>query len=211
MGTSEARVEWLTVAGDPDAWRSIGLTVTDDGWIPLMGTLLRVVPPVGDSPPGLISWAWSGIEPTNLISGLTTEVVEPPAPLYAEHELGALGLDHVVVFTFDLEMSSTGITRATGCEQRRVRDLGTIRQGFHRAGRGGLIIEVVQHPDADKFETSLWGVVLNVEDLDAAYDTLGDDRMSAPKDAVQPGRRIATIKQDVGLGTSVALMTPEPG
>ena len=40
-----ARVEWLTIVGDPDAWRSIGLTVTADGLIPLLGTSLRLVPP----------------------------------------------------------------------------------------------------------------------------------------------------------------------
>ena len=51
------RVEWLTVSGDPDAWRSLGLIVTDDGLVPLYGTcsrsllptdrLLRQASPVG--------------------------------------------------------------------------------------------------------------------------------------------------------------------
>ena len=52
-----------------------------------------------------------------------------------------------------------------------------------------------------------WGVVLIVDDLDAAFALIGPDRMSAPKDAVQPGRRIATVRDDVGLGLPVALMT----
>jgi len=51
-------------------------------------------------------------------------------------------------------------------------------------------------------------VVLIVDDLDAACDLIGRDRISAPKDAVQPGRRIATVRADVGLGLPVALMTP---
>lgn len=52
-----------------------------------------------------------------------------------------------------------------------------------------------------------WGLVLIVDDLDAAHELLGADRISAPKDAVQPGRRIATIRTEVGLGMPVALMT----
>jgi hypothetical protein len=31
--------------------------------------------------------------------------------------------------------------------------------------------------------------------------------VSPPKDAVQPGRRIATVSSEVGLGLPVALMT----
>jgi hypothetical protein len=46
-----------------------------------------------------------------------------------------------------------------------------------------------------------------VEDLDAACDVIGSERISPPKGAVQPGRRIATIRADVGLGLPVALMT----
>ena len=36
---------------------------------------------------------------------------------------------------------------------------------------------------------------------------IGDDRIGAPRDAVQPGRRIATIGEGAGLGVPVALMT----
>ena len=43
MGRCGRPVEWLTIVGDPDTWRSIGLTVTDDGLIPLHGTSLRLI------------------------------------------------------------------------------------------------------------------------------------------------------------------------
>jgi hypothetical protein len=55
---------------------------------------------------------------------------------------------------------------------------------------------------------AFWGLVVNVEDLDAACALIGPDRVSSPKDAVQPGRRIATVRSEVGLGLPVALMTP---
>ena len=45
MAENAARVEWLTVTGDPDVWRSIGLTVSTDGLVPLFGTSLRIVAP----------------------------------------------------------------------------------------------------------------------------------------------------------------------
>jgi hypothetical protein len=47
-----------------------------------------------------------------------------------------------------------------------------------------------------------------VDDLDRAAGMLGD-RLKEPKQAVQPGRRIATLRsREAGLTTPVALMTP---
>ena len=81
-----------------------------------------------------------------------------------------------------------------------------MRQGFHRIGRGGLIVELVERPELDVDTTDFWGLVIDVDDLDVVYERLGPDRIGAPKNAVQPGRRIATIRATVGLGTAVALM-----
>jgi hypothetical protein len=205
--TGEAKVEWLTVAGDPDAWRSIGLSVTADGLIPLVGASIRIVPAAEDDSIGIVGWALSGTSDTADIDGLATEVIPSATPVYAEHPLGASGLDHVVVSTADLERTSGAIAVATGCELKRIREVGTMRQGFHRIGRGGLIVELVERPDLPAGPATFWGLVLIVDDLDAAHALLGSDRISAPKDAVQPGRRIATVRSEVGLGLPVALMT----
>ncbi len=83
-----------------------------------------------------------------------------------------------------------------------------MRQGFHRIGPGGLIVEIVERPEVDADVAAFWGVVVDVEDLDAACARLGEDRVSGPRDAVQPGRRIATVREHVGLGVPLALMTP---
>jgi len=203
----EPRVEWLTVAGDADVWRSIGLTVTAEGMIPLVGTSIRIVPAAEGDAIGIVGWALSGARDTTDIDGLATEVVAPTTPMYAAHPLRASGLDHVVVSTADLERTSGEIAVATGCELKRIREVGSMRQGFHRIGRGGLIVELVERPDVSAGPATFWGLVLIVDDIDAAYELLGDDRISAPKDAVQPGRRIATVRGDVGLGLPVALMT----
>jgi hypothetical protein len=52
-----------------------------------------------------------------------------------------------------------------------------------------------------------WGLTLVVHDLVTAAASLGD-RLGAIKDAVQPGRRIATLRREAGLGVPLALMTP---
>jgi hypothetical protein len=221
MATGTARVEWLTIAGDLDAWRSLGLSATDDGLIPLFGTALRIVSPDAtsamtgvasvapeDVQVGIVGWALSGIDDTTTsIAGLATTVVEQMAPIFATHALGARSIDHVVVMTGELEETTGAIALATGCELKRIREVGKIRQGFHRIGRGGLIVEVVQHEDDDRSVAEFWGLVIIVEDLDVACAQLGPDRVGEPKDAVQPGRRIATIRSSVGLGTAVALMS----
>lgn len=208
--TGDPRVEWLSVAGDVEVWRSLGLSVGADGVVPLFGTSLRISGATG-AEPGLAGWAISGIaDGTTDIAGLPTETVEPQHPVFADHHLGAVELDHVVVFTGHMDAVSDAITSATGCERKRVRELGAIRQGFHRIGRGGLIVEVVEHADSDDVSGRFWGLVINVEDLDAATELLGPERVSAARDAVQPGRRIATIRDDVGLGVPVALMSRDP-
>ena len=206
-----ARVETLVISGDIERWRSLGLVVTDEGRIPLFGTSLRVVEPTADDPPsGIVAWELSGVDAVNtpdLVDGLPTLVVSPAEPLFADHGLGAIGLDHLVVLTGDLERTSAAIAAATGCELKRVREVGPMRQGFHRIGGGGLIVEIVERPEVGGDSASFWGLVVNVDDIDAACALLAD-QIGPAKDAVQPGRRIATVRDDAGLGLPVALMTP---
>jgi hypothetical protein len=208
-----ANVEWLTIAGDTERWRSLGLTVTADGVVPLIGTSLRIVEPGAGTDPGIVGWTLgcrsgeSTPESSTSIDGLATGIAQLAAPVFASHALGASGLDHLVVLTPDLERTSDAIAEATGHELKRVREVGAIRQGFHRIGPGGLIVELVERPELDDGPAVFWGLVVNVDDLDAACELLGTDRVSPPKDAVQPGRRIATVRADVGLGFPVALMS----
>ena len=82
----------------------------------------------------------------------------------------------------------------------------TTTQSFRRAG-GGVVVEVVHGPDVPEGPARFWGLVVTVADLDAAAEQLGE-RLGAVKDAVQPGRRIATVRREAGLGLPVALMTP---
>ncbi|HEY3020338.1 MAG TPA: VOC family protein [Solirubrobacteraceae bacterium] len=158
--------------------------------------------------PGIAGWRVRGLADGDL-DGLATAASDAPpratAPA-AAHPLGALAVDHVVVATPDLGRTFA-VLQGAGLELRRVRDAGpTARQGFFVVGDAVLEVVGPRDPDGDG-PASFWGLVLVVEDLDAAAERLGP-LLGAPRDAVQPGRRIATVRREAGLGTAVALMTP---
>jgi hypothetical protein len=128
----------------------------------------------------------------------------PPAP----HPNGVVGVDHVVVAT-DVLSRTTAALEAVGARVRRVREGGGLRQAF--LWLGDVILEVVESPRAAPGAARLWGVTLVCADLDATVAGLGD-RCGAVRPAVQPGRRIAALRREAGLGLRVALMTPHgPG
>ena len=111
--------------------------------------------------------------------------------------------------TPSLDRTCGAISERLGLPLKRIREVGGgVRQGFHRAGP--VIVEVVERPDIDAGATArLWGLVFNVSDLDRAVADLGPDVIGEPRDAVQKGRRIATVRAEAGLGVPLALMTPD--
>jgi hypothetical protein len=115
----------------------------------------------------------------------------PDAPA-VEHPNGATGIDHIVVLTPDVTASVDRL-RAEGLDYRRTRDAGGgRRQAFFVLGP--CLLELagpVEGPER------LWGVTLVAPDLAPFGGT--------PKDAIQPGRRITTVKS---LDFPVAVMTP---
>lgn len=118
-------------------------------------------------------------------------------------------VDHVVILTDSLERTGAGIHEALGAPCRAVRDAGGgRRQGFHLLAN--TVLEVVESPDHPPGQHALWGLALTVDELDALCRTAGD-LISAAQDAVQPGRRIATVRDAAGLGVPVALMTRRAG
>jgi hypothetical protein len=102
---------------------------------------------------------------------------------------------------------------ATGLDVRGTRDADTygapMRQVFFRLGE--VILELVGQPDsAREGDPGFFGLAITVADLDAAADQLGD-HLGQIKDAVQEGRRIATLRhRDLGMSVATALMSPEP-
>ena len=114
--------------------------------------------------------------------------------------------------TPDLERTLNALHGA-GFELRRIREATererAIRQAFFRMGE--VILEVVgpAEPEPTDAPAAFWGLVVVVDDLDALAERLGD-RLGSVRDAVQPGRRIATLRTDAGVSVPVAFMTVAP-
>lgn len=201
----------LVVGAAPAAWAAVGFDVAIDdtgvGHLQLGGIRLRVDP----AQQGMTEWVLARGDDAVAghtvidIDGLRTSYGEPAAAPAADHPNTVFSIDHVVVNTPDLERTCAAIESATGAALKRVREAGPIRQGFHRLGE--LIVEVVTHAQVPEGPASFWGLAFNVRDIDALYERVGDELMSAPKTAVQPGRRIASFRIGAGLGLPIAVMT----
>ncbi|MFM8564141.1 MAG: VOC family protein [Acidimicrobiia bacterium] len=206
------RVAELRLACSVEPWRRIGfepVVAESTALIMVAGLTLRFEP---SAETGAIRWVLAG-EPLvdGDVDGIGTHWIDERESSVEGATASAVAVsavDHIVIMTGDLERTSAAIERHLGLPNKRVRDAGGgVRQGFHRAG--DIILEVVQRPDIDPATKALlWGLVLVVDDLDAAVAWLGPDAVGSIRDAVQPGRRIASIRREVGLGLPVALMTP---
>jgi hypothetical protein len=204
-------VDELFIAAGPDAWADVGFDVAGD--LCEVGTVrLRF----GASGRGIT--AWSVRDATTLdLDGLDTRASEAPPATGPSHPNGVVSVDHLVVITPALDRTSA-VLQTAGLDLRRVREGetpgGSRRQAFFRMGE--LILEVVEAPDGTKIAADrsgparLWGISFRVEDLATAAAALGES-LGEPRDAVQPGRRIATVAGEAGLGTAVAFMTPGRG
>ncbi len=200
----------LSISADLRAWQRLGLSLDDVGDIQIGMTRLTFVDPSNDQEPGIADWTVASDRMERVsIDGLVTRLVEGgqssgPGPA---HELGATLIDHVVVMTPSLDRTCTAITEVTSAPLKRIREVGRgVRQGFHRLGE--VIVEVVERPDIPaETPARFWGLVLIVDDLLAAAERLGPSVIGLVKPAVQPGRRIATVRNDAGLALPVALMS----
>jgi hypothetical protein len=86
-----------------------------------------------------------------------------------------------------------------------LRDAGAFQQVFFRLGE--VILEVVGPKEPGPGLASLWGLTFTVDDLDATAALLGD-RVGRVKDAVQPGRRITTLRgREIGISPAIAFMS----
>lgn len=202
----------LTVADPASAWEAVGFEVDGDTCV-VGGVRVRLAGP--DAGRGLTGWSLRGVESTELDGLATTRSEREPPASTPTHPNGVVALDHVVAITPALERTVAALEGA-GLDLRRIREeptpAGAPRQAFFRLG--ATILEVVQEPPeaiergggADR-PAFFWGLAFVAPELDATVAGLGD-RASEARDAVQPGRRIATLRRSAGLALPVALMTP---
>jgi hypothetical protein len=204
------RLVELTVADEPDAWREAGFAVDDDGQCVIGHVRLWLRP--DDGAKGVVGWALDDAAEIDSIDGLPTTVPaqDPPSPW--THPNGSTLIDHVVVASPDIIRTRDALESA-GFDARRIRDTqsygSAMQQVFFRAGE--VIVELVGPPEPDVARgdrpAAFFGLAVNVGDLDGTKSLLGD-LLGEPKDAVQPGRRIATLRsKDLGITTAIAFMS----
>lgn len=201
----------LNVADPPAAWRACGFEVEGDGCV-VGGVRIRLAPREGEK--GLTGWSLRELGGSELDGLPTVRSDRPPPSERPIHPNGVTALDHVVAISSDLDRTVAAL-RAAGLDLRRIREeptpAGAPRQAFFRLGEP--ILEVVQAP-AEAIERTggdrpafFWGLAFVAADIEATVASLGD-RVGEVRDAVQPGRQIATLRRSAGLSLPVALITP---
>ncbi|HWI73855.1 MAG TPA: hypothetical protein VNT55_17980 [Baekduia sp.] len=202
MTQDRPRLVALELATDPEPWRAAGFAVGDG--VCRIGTTDLVLSG-GDG--GFAGWTLAGAIPeAEGLEGVPTTVTDrPDETVAAPHPNGVCAIDHVVLATPDTTRTFEAL-EAAGFALRRVRDAGAHRQGFFLFA--DALLEVVGPPEPGPGPAALWGITLVCDDLDAAAEQFGDGHLGAPRDAVQPGRRIAVADRAAGLGVRVALMSP---
>ena len=205
----------LTVADPPEPWRAAGFEPGEDGVVQVGGVRIRLAGP--EAGRGIVGARVRDLaveQPDGLPLFRSTEPGGEAA--MRPHPNGVAALDHLVAFSPSLERTVAALEPA-GIELRRVREeptpAGAPRQAFFRLGE--VILEVIQTPPGSREERDpdaparFWGLAFQVRDLDATVEHLGE-LVGEPRDAVQPGRRIATLRREAGIGPAVAFMTPAP-
>jgi hypothetical protein len=203
-------IDELTVADGPDAWLALGFEV--DGDTCVIGDV-RIRLAGSDAGKGLTGWSLRGVEGTELDGLATTQSDRLPPDGSPVHPNGVTAIDHVVAITPALERTVAALQGA-GLDLRRIREeptpAGAPRQAFFRLGE--VILEVVQEPPeaieraGGDHPAFFWGLAFVAPDLDTTVAGLGD-RVSEVRSAIQPGRRIASLRRAAGLALPIALIS----
>ena len=203
-------VDEIEVADPADAWTRAGFSVDSDAVCRIGGVRIRLVGRGRGT--GIVGWSLRGLPPggsLDALDGIPTTRSGAVAAVPAEHANGVTSIDHLVLLSPDLGRTVASLA-AVGVEPRRERDgeLGgrPIRQIFFRFGE--VIIEVVGSPGTrSEGSSTFWGITYNVADIDATASFFGD-RTSPVKEAVQPGRRITTLRHhEFGMSVRTAMIS----
>ncbi|RZV43250.1 MAG: glyoxalase [Acidimicrobiales bacterium] len=205
-------VLWLEITDEPQLWRSLGFTVSDDGVCVVGDVEHRLIGPLPDRR-GIVRWGVSGVDDTITdIDGIETvvESASPERPPAATHPNGADCIDHLVVLSSSTPRTATafegvGLERRGHITQNHAGD--AVDMTFFWAGDTLIELAGPPEPSPDEELARLRGIAYTSGDIDASKEFLGD-QLTTPKDAVQKGRKIAAIRREVGSTVPIAFMSP---
>ena len=211
---SAVTIDAIEIADPADAWRAAGFTVDDAGTCVAGHVRLRLVGN-RDGRKRIVSWSLRGVpDATDSIDGLATVVSDTAMPETATHANGVELIDHLVIMSPDVDRTIGALNEA-GLATLRTRHVDPgqygfeARQTFFRAGE--VILELIgpNEPQGDG-PAAFFGLAYTVTDIDALPALYGE-HLGRVKDAVQPGRRITTLRhKEFGMSVATAFMSPEP-
>lgn len=221
MEKVQLEIAWLEIADPPDLWRELGYAVDKTGVCLVGGIAHRLV---GANPDqrGLVRWGLAGLDPeTEMIDGIPSVAVEKSAVVHSDqskpgspplHTNLVTSIDHLVIQTGSTPRTATAL-EAIGLERRGRSDSTSSGEQVHMTffWIGATLLEIVGPPipKPEAKPARLMGIAYVSSDLDRTATHLGD-LCSAPKAAVQPGRRIAALRSAAGSTMPMAFMTPHP-
>lgn len=206
MATAPAITE-LHIADDPQVWTDLGFVVVDGRCRVGSVDLILTGPAAGD---GITGWTWSGAAHPDFGAIKTAVVDDPVGPPSPPHPNGAVAMFYVVLMgpTYGEAVAALA---AAGVTSSKPTVMGKGKRARLRslAPAGGIEIEVIgsDEPDPER-DWDLWGVIIEVADLDALAERLGSNLRSI-KTAMQPHRRIATLDASAGSSVPIAFLSGE--
>jgi hypothetical protein len=207
-------IDEILVGDLPETWKAAGYAVDDDGSCRIGQVRVRLVGRDGGK--RILGWSLRGAPPARLadgtLDGIPTTASEDAPVEPGTHPNGSQYIDHVVLLTPNLARTIESLA-SIGLTPRGERDSDTygapMRQVFFRMGE--VILELIGQVDgAGEGNPGFFGIAVTVDDLDALGAMLGE-HLGTAKDAVQEGRRIATLRhKELGMSVATAFMTSEP-
>ncbi len=195
----------LHVGDDPSAWKRAGFRINDGRCV--VGTTEIVF---SDGPKGIHSWVLRHSLPSQFGSIPTTFTEKPVPERSIAHPNGSVGFHHVVLMVPEFALGKTALTGA-GVQVEDGRIFGSPEKEMLRSApkMGDIELELIGPKNEDRSRNwDLWGLVIAVDDIDATSELLGD-LLGQVKPAVQPHRRIATLKKEAELGVAIAFLGPK--
>jgi hypothetical protein len=201
----------LVIADPPEAWAAASFTVDDRGTCVVGQVRLELVGRDGDRK-RILSWSLRDVpDGTESIDGLATTTSDIPAPAPVTHANGAEHIDHLVISSPDVDRTIAALN-AAGLATLRTRTVDREQYGFEARQTffrlGEVILELIgpNEPQGDG-PAAFFGLAYTVADIDALPDLYGE-HLGRVKEAVQPGRRITTLRhKELGLSVATAFMS----